>query len=158
MTTEASQELVITRIFDAPRELVYQAFTDPDQLAQWFGPVGFSVPRETVEIDARPGGVQRFVMVSDSDPAMTSPVDARFTEVIKNELLVGVEGGSPDGSDGSGDASGADSMRIRLEFHDEDGGRTRLVLRQSPLPVEVMDMAREGWLSSFTKLDKELAA
>jgi uncharacterized protein YndB with AHSA1/START domain len=154
MTTEDSQELVITRIFDAPRELVYQAFTDPDQLAQWFGPVGFSVPRETVEIDARPGGVQRFVMVSDSDPAMTSPVDARFTEVIKNELLVGIESVSPDGS---GDADGTGSMRMRLEFHDEEGGRTRLVLRQGPLPVEVMDMAREGWLSSFTKLDQALA-
>jgi uncharacterized protein YndB with AHSA1/START domain len=155
MTSESSQELVITRIFDAPRELVYQAFTDPDQLAQWFGPVGFSVPRETVEIDARPGGVQRFVMVSDSDPAMTSPVDARFTEVIKNELLVGVESV---GQDGSGDAGGTGSMRMRIEFHDEEGGRTRLELRQSPLPVEVMDMAREGWLSSFTKLDKALAA
>jgi uncharacterized protein YndB with AHSA1/START domain len=155
MTTEGSQELVITRIFDAPRELVYQAFTDPDQLAQWFGPVGFSVPRETVEIDARPGGVQRFVMVSDSDPAMTSPVDARFTEVIKDELLVGVESVSQDGSD---DAGGTGSMRMRIEFHDEEGGRTRLVLRQGPLPVEVMDMARVGWLSSFTKLDKVLVA
>jgi uncharacterized protein YndB with AHSA1/START domain len=152
MTSQASQELVITRIFDAPRELVYQAFTDPDQLSQWFGPVGFSVPRDTVEIDARPGGVQRFVMVSDNDPTMTSPVDARFTEVIKNELLVGAEGGSPDGS---GDTS---SMTIRLEFHDEEGGRTRLVLRQGPFPGEVADMAREGWLSSFTKLDKLLTA
>ena len=36
-TTTATEELVITRVFDAPRELVYQAFTDPDQLAQWFG-------------------------------------------------------------------------------------------------------------------------
>jgi uncharacterized protein YndB with AHSA1/START domain len=35
-----SQHIEITRIFDAPRELVYRAFTDPDQLAQWFGPVG----------------------------------------------------------------------------------------------------------------------
>ena len=51
-----SNELVITRIFDAPRELVYRAFIDPDQLAQWFGPVGWSVPRDTVDIDARVGG------------------------------------------------------------------------------------------------------
>ncbi len=51
--TAASQELIISRVFDAPRELVYRAFTDPDQLAQWFGPVGYSVPRDTVDIDAR---------------------------------------------------------------------------------------------------------
>ena len=60
-TTTATEELVITRVFDAPRELVYRAFTDPDQLAQWFGPVGYSVPRipststpERVGISASP--------------------------------------------------------------------------------------------------------
>jgi uncharacterized protein YndB with AHSA1/START domain len=89
--TGGSQELRITRIFDAPRELVYRAFVDPDQLAQWFGPVGFSVPRDTVDVDARVGGHQRFVMINDDDPSFRSPVDATFTEVIENELLVGEE-------------------------------------------------------------------
>jgi uncharacterized protein YndB with AHSA1/START domain len=148
MTSPAGQELVITRTFDAPRALVYRAFTDPDQLAAWFGPAGFSVPRETVEIDARPGGVERFTMVSDTDPAMASPVNARFTEVIENELLVGVEAGP----------GPAASMTLRIEFHEEPGDRTRLVIRQGPFPGEIADMAREGWLSSFPKLDKLLAA
>ncbi len=40
----ATSELVIERTFDAPRELVWKAFTDPDQISQWFGPVGYSVP------------------------------------------------------------------------------------------------------------------
>jgi uncharacterized protein YndB with AHSA1/START domain len=149
MTAETGQQLELTRVFDAPRELVYRAFTDPDQLSAWFGPVGFSVPRETVEIDPRPGGVERFDMVSDTDPTMTSPVRAKFTEVIDNELLVGVE----DGADGPGTG-----MTMRLEFHDEDGGRTRLVLVQGPFPGEVADMARQGWTSSFTKLDTLLTA
>jgi uncharacterized protein YndB with AHSA1/START domain len=148
MTSPAGQELVITRTFDAPRALVYRAFTDPDQLAAWFGPAGFSVPRETVEIDARPGGVERFTMVSDTDPAMASPVNARFTEVIENELLVGVEAGP----------GPAASMTLRIEFHEEPGDRTRLVIRQGPFPGEIADMAREGWLSSFPNLDKLLAA
>jgi uncharacterized protein YndB with AHSA1/START domain len=152
--TEAAQtkELVITRVFDAPRELVYKAFTDPDQLAQWFGPVGWSVPRETVEIDVRPGGHQRFVMVNDSDPEQRSPVDGTFVEVVENELLVGSEEweGVPDMQD-------AGPMQIRLEFHDEDG-KTRVVLRQGPYTPEVEEMARQGWESSFTKLDKLLAA
>jgi uncharacterized protein YndB with AHSA1/START domain len=149
--SDATEELVITRIFDAPRELVYRAFTDPDQLAAWFGPVGWSVPRDSVDIDAKVGGHQRFTMVNDADPTMASPVDATFTEVIENELLVGEE-------DTSGIPEfGGSIMRMRLEFHDEPDGRTRLVLTQGPYQPEIVDMAREGWASSFTKLDTLLA-
>ncbi|BCY12463.1 SRPBCC domain-containing protein [Actinoplanes sp. L3-i22] len=145
-------DLVITRVFDAPRALVYRAFTDPDQIAQWFGPVGWSVPRDSVEIDARPGGKQVFTMVNDADPSMSSPVNATFTEVIENELLVGEEDVShiPD--------FGADKLVMRIELFDEEGGRTRLVLTQSPFPAEMETGAREGWGSSFTKLDKLLGA
>jgi uncharacterized protein YndB with AHSA1/START domain len=138
-------DLTITRVFDAPREVVYRAFVDPDQLAQWFGPVGFSVPRDTVDVDAREGGHYRFTMLSDDDPAETSPVNARFVEVVENELLVGVEEGVP------GSQFPVDLM-MRIEFHDDNGG-TRVVLRQGPYDPDVMRMAREGWLSSFTKLD-----
>jgi len=147
----AANELVISRVFDAPRELVYKAFTDPDQLAAWFGPVGYSVPRETVEIDARVGGYQRLVMVNDADPSETSPVDATFTEVIENELLVGREKW-----EGVAGLQEGGSMSIRLEFHDEDG-KTRLVVRQGPYTQEMEGMAREGWGSSSTKLDALLA-
>ena len=54
------QELVITRIFDAPRELVWKAWTDPNHIAQWWRPNGFSTTTDTM--DVRPGGVWRFVM------------------------------------------------------------------------------------------------
>jgi uncharacterized protein YndB with AHSA1/START domain len=150
--TETAQDLVIEREFDAPRDAVYRAFVDPDQLAAWFGPVGYSVPRETVEIDARPGGRQRFVMISDANADERSPVDATFIEVVENELLTGeerVEGipGFPDGV----------VMRIRLEFHDAGDGRTRLVIRQGPYSADIVEMARAGWGSSFTKLDALLA-
>ncbi|HET6478494.1 MAG TPA: SRPBCC domain-containing protein [Actinoplanes sp.] len=138
-------ELRITRVFDAPRVLVYRAFTDPDQLAAWFGPVGWSVPRDTVEIDARPGGVERFTMVNDDDPSLTSPTNAVFVEVIENELLVGEE-----------EFQGV-VMRIRLEFLEESGGRTRLHLTQGPYPDGILGGANEGWGSSFTKLDALLA-
>jgi uncharacterized protein YndB with AHSA1/START domain len=150
--TKASEELVITRVFDAPRELVYRAFTDPDQLSQWFGPVGYSVPRDTVDIDVRVGGHQRLTMVNDSDPTMRSSVDARFIEVVENELIVGVE--DWEGVQGIQDAG---SMQARIEFHDEGGGKTRLVLRQGPFSEQMEGMAREGWNSSFAKLDALLA-
>src|SRR6185437_7880791 len=53
MNGTTRQDLVITREFDAPRELVYRAFVDPDQLAAWFGPVGYSVPRDSVSVEAK---------------------------------------------------------------------------------------------------------
>jgi uncharacterized protein YndB with AHSA1/START domain len=141
----------MTRTFHAPRHLVYKAFTDPDQLSAWFGPVGWSVPRDTVDVDLRVGGQQRFTMVNDEDPSMTSPVNSTFVEVVENELLVGEEEwNDPD--------LGPTKMSVRLEFHDEGNDSTRLVLRQGPYTAEVESMAREGWESSFTKLDKLLAA
>jgi uncharacterized protein YndB with AHSA1/START domain len=146
----ATTEIVIERVFDAPPELVYRAFTDPDQVAQWFGPVGFSVPRETIDMDVRPGGHQRFTMVSDTDPDRTSPVNATFTEVVENELLVGIEEWEMPGVEGTV------TMTARFEFHAENG-KTRLVIRQGPYTDEVAEMARQGWASSFTKLDALLA-
>jgi uncharacterized protein YndB with AHSA1/START domain len=148
----AANELVITRVFDAPPELVYRAFTDPDQLAAWFGPIGWSVPRDSVDIDARTGGHQRFTMVNDADTSMTSPVNATFEQVVENELLVGSEDVS-----GIPGFAGVARFSMRIEFHDE-GGKTRLVLRQGPYSAEMAADAREGWGSSFTKLDTLLAA
>jgi uncharacterized protein YndB with AHSA1/START domain len=141
-----SQYIEITRIFDAPRELVYRAFTDPDQLAQWFGPVGCWVPRESVEIDARVGGHLRFVMTA---PDVNSPVDATFTEVVENELLAAA-------MEASGIPGVAAPLRVelRLEFHDEGDGKTRLELRQGPFATGQLGAdTRSGWESSFTKLD-----
>jgi uncharacterized protein YndB with AHSA1/START domain len=152
MTAEATYELSISRVFDAPRELVYQAFVDPDQLAQWFGPIGFTVPRESVAIDARVGGYQRFVMESVDDPSLRSPIDGTFTEVVENELLVGEQEVT-----GIPGFEGIARMTLRLEFHDEPGGKTRLELRQGPYSMHVETNAREGWNSSFTKLDNLLA-
>jgi uncharacterized protein YndB with AHSA1/START domain len=73
--TEAANELVITRVFDAPRELVYRAFVDPDELAQWFGPVGWSVPRDSVSVDPRVGGHQVFTMVNDATRPRPRPCE-----------------------------------------------------------------------------------
>jgi uncharacterized protein YndB with AHSA1/START domain len=141
-----SQYIEITRIFDAPRALVFRAFTDPDQLAQWFGPTGCWVPRESVEVDARPGGHLRFVMTA---PDVRSPVDATFTEVAENELLA-----AEMMADGVPGVAGPLRVHLRLEFHDEGHGKTRLELRQGPFTDGQLGTdTRSGWESSFTKLD-----
>jgi uncharacterized protein YndB with AHSA1/START domain len=144
-------DLVISRIFDAPRELVFQAFADPDQLAQWFGPVGYSVPRDSVDIDTRTGGHQRFAMVNDANPSERSYIDATFAEVIENELLVGYQ--DVEGVPGT---EGSVRFMLRIELHEESEGRTRLELRQGPYTAEMEGNARLGWESSFTKLDSLL--
>jgi uncharacterized protein YndB with AHSA1/START domain len=151
VTQETVQDLIISRVFDAPRELVWRAFTDPDQLAQWFGPVGYSVPRDTVDIDRRPGGHERFVMVNDADPAERHPMDSIYSEVIENEVLAGYQD-----AEGLPEADGTVRMEFRLEFHDEPDGRTRLDLRAAASSATEQDEMREGWESSFTKLDQLL--
>ena len=78
MKETPSYDIEMTRTLDVPRERVYQAFTDPDQFAEWYGPVGFPVDRATVELDAQVGGRQRFTMASDTDPSMRSRVRRPF--------------------------------------------------------------------------------
>jgi uncharacterized protein YndB with AHSA1/START domain len=80
------RELDIVRVFDAPRELVWKAWTDPDQLALWWGPAGLHTPRESVEMDVRPGGVFRLTMVMD-DGSAEYPSDMRYTVVEPMDRL-----------------------------------------------------------------------
>jgi uncharacterized protein YndB with AHSA1/START domain len=60
VTTPTDREIVLTRVFDAPRDLVYDAFTKPELLKRWFGPRGFSLT--VCEVDLRVGGDWRFVL------------------------------------------------------------------------------------------------
>ncbi len=79
----ADREIVATRIFDAPRELVFEAWTDPEQIARWWGPRGFTTTIH--EMDVRPGGHWRFIMHGPDG------VDYRnhsvYTEVVKPERI-----------------------------------------------------------------------
>ena len=153
MTTATTAQLALTRIFEAARELVYQAFTDPDQLAAWWGPIGNSLPRDEIEFDVRPGGHQRWTEVFAADPSVRVNVHFDLAQVVDGELLDGtmhVTGRLPEGIEPF-------ETRVRLEFHDESGGRTRLEVRQW-LPEQLASPSEAGWLEAFTKLDATLAA
>lgn len=149
--SEHTHEAVISRYFDAPVEMVYQAFVDEDQIAQWFGPLTFHVPRDTVSIDARPGGQWAMTMVGNDNPEWKSPIDSVLTEVEENRLLVGHEitKGFPGMADGT-------KISLRLEFSAEGEG-TRLELRQGPFPAQMSELSAIGWGQSFHKLDGLLA-
>lgn len=145
------EEISVSRVFDAPRELVYRAFVDPDQLCQWFGPAGFSVPCETVQSEARTGGFQRFMLVSGADPTRRAPVDVALNEVVEDELLVAhADIGAIAG------AGRTARIRLRLEFLDQSSGRTRLELRQDPSRHEICVEPEAAWENSFTRLDSLL--
>ncbi|MFF2028671.1 SRPBCC domain-containing protein [Arthrobacter sp. NPDC058192] len=149
--TRESHTLTMTREFDAPRELVFKAFTDPDQLAAWFGPVGVDSPRDRIVVEPRVGGAWRLVMVYEEDGATKeSPVDAVISVYDPPSLLVATQRTEPD-------AGITLQLEMRLEFEDL-GARTRLHLTQGPFDsTEWVDMTREGWGTSFTKLDEVLA-
>jgi uncharacterized protein YndB with AHSA1/START domain len=146
-----SGEISVSRVFDAPHELVYQAFVDPDQLGQWFGPAGFSMPFETVHSDVRTGGFQRFVLVNDADPSLRTPVDVALGEVVEDELLVAHADIGPVAGTGR-----TARIRLRLEFLDQPGGRTRLELRQDLFRDDICGDQEATWESSFTRLDSLL--
>lgn len=147
VTNNIPYDIELTRLFDSTRERMYKAFTDPDQFARWYGPVGFPVPRDTIEIDARIGGSQRFTMVGEADPTMRTTFDGRFTEVVANQLLAssGTWHGVP------GQESGWPS-NLRVEFQDQEG-KTRVVVREGPHPEGTADMGRQAWEMMFDKLD-----
>ena len=142
-------KLVIEREFSAPRGAVWAAFTEPEILAEWFGPEGWGVHVDTVDIEPRVGGVQKLVMHLLEDPTQTSPVHATFTEVREHELLVG--------EDGPHEMTLNLVIELRVEFSDCPAG-TALRITQGPLPSEVLEPARAGWESSFTKLDRLFSA
>jgi uncharacterized protein YndB with AHSA1/START domain len=153
MTTTTTPRLALTRIFNAPRAVVYQAFTDPDQLAAWWGPIGNSLPRDEIEFDVRPGGHQRWTEVSAADPRIRVHVRFDLTEVVDGELLDGTmhtSGHLPGGFEPF-------ATRVRVEFHEQPDGRTRLEIRQW-LPEHLVSPSEQGWLEAFTKLDAALAA
>jgi len=153
MTTTTTPRLALARIFDAPRALLYQEFTDPDRFAAWWGPIGNSLPRDEIEFDVRPSGHQRWTEVFAADPRIRVHVRFDLTRVVDGELLDGtmrVTGRLPEGLEPF-------ETRVRLEFHDEADGRARLEVRQW-LPEHLVSPSEQGWLESFTKLDAALAA
>ena len=153
MTTTLTPQLALTRIVDAPRAHVYRAFTDPDQFAAWWGPIGNSVPRDQVDFDVRPGGYQEWSEVFPADPGIWTRGRIDLTEVVDGELLDGVmhiTGQLPGGFEPF-------ETRIRVEFYDEADGRTRLEIRQW-LPEQYVSPTEGGWGEALSKLDAMLTA
>lgn len=114
----SSREIVVSRVFDAPRELVWQAMTDPQHVIHWWGPRGFSTTIETM--DVRTGGTWSHVMRGPDGAEY--PNKSIFTEVIKPERIVYSHGGGKKGGTGVHFISA-------WTFETVDGNQTRLTIR-----------------------------
>ncbi|HVC37014.1 MAG TPA: SRPBCC domain-containing protein [Gammaproteobacteria bacterium] len=145
------RELVITRILDVPRELVFRAWTDPAYLVCWWGPKGFTNP--VCEIDARPGGNLRIVMRGPDGSEY--PMKGVFREVQANKRLVF--------TNIAADAEGKHLLEGLTEVtFTEQSGKTKLTLQTRAVgKVSFADRMlagmEAGWTQSLERLEALLA-
>lgn len=147
-TATTEEDLRIERVFDAPRELVFKAWLDPEQLSKWYGPAHFRSPQERITVEPQLGGRWELVMIQ-GDGGAEHPVRSRIVELVEPELLVIENEAMPD--------HGMGVTLTRVEFHDE-GAKTRMVLTDGPYEKRMGEMAGQGWAGAFDKLDAVLSA
>jgi uncharacterized protein YndB with AHSA1/START domain len=158
-TEQASRVLEITRVFDAPREVVFRHLVEPGLIARWWGPDGFATPADRVDVEARSGGAHRKTMVLESAEiaaGMGMPVGTEFPdaatvlEISPPGLLVLTSEPQP--------AIGLVERTVtRIELHAEGPERTRLVLIDGPYTEMMAPNAETGWTQQFGKLERLLA-
>jgi uncharacterized protein YndB with AHSA1/START domain len=120
------RELIFTRVFDAPRELVYKAWTDPRHLIQWWGPKGFTT--SVYEMDVRPGGVWRLTMRGPDGREYKNRIV--FIEVVKPERLVYKH--DPE--------EGCEPVRFEITVtFAKEGAKTRLTMRMLFPSADALD-------------------
>ena len=145
MTGPASpvDELVYTRVFDAPRELVFRCMIEPEHLTHFWGPAGVSTPLAGITVDARPGGAFDAVMVNDTDGSVYR-MRSVYVEIIEPERLAWTD---PDSG-----------VMTTSTFVDLDGSRTELTIRQTNVPEAFRSPeARAGFSTSLDRFAAHLA-
>lgn len=138
------RELVITRTFDAPRRLVFAAFSKPENIVHWWGPKGFSLPQ--CEVDFRPGGIFQFVMRGPD--GKDYPFRGSYLEIIEPERIVfqGIINDEP-----------GHQVWTTVTFAEENG-KTSLTVRQTySFESDATRGAEEGWNQTLDRLADFLA-
>jgi len=156
MTTEnpkifAKHDLVLTRVLDAPRALVFKAWTDPRHLAQWWGPHGFTNP--LCELDVRPGGAIRIHMRGPDGTVY--PMRGVFHEIVEPERIVFTSAAL----DGDGRPLFEVRNTVTLAGH---GGKTTLtlearVVEQTAEAAPYLEGMEAGWTQTLERLDAYVA-
>ena len=149
--TKLERELTLVRIFDAPRELVFQAWTDPKMMAKWWGPR--IVTDSICELDVRVGGSLRIVMRAQG--GQEYPMKGVFTEVVAPELLAFTN----IAVDEKGTHLLEGTTRVTFE---KQGDKTKLTMHthmfgKVPQAEFMLGGMQEGWSQSFDRLAEFLA-
>jgi uncharacterized protein YndB with AHSA1/START domain len=139
----AAGELTFTRVFEAPRELVFRCLTEAEHLTHFWGPAGVSTPLDGITVDLRPGGVFETVMVNDADGSQYT-MRATFVEVVTPERIVWTD-----------PASGMTTSSVLTDL---GGGRTEVRIHQTRAPAPMLSPeARAGFLTSLDRFAAYLA-
>jgi uncharacterized protein YndB with AHSA1/START domain len=153
-----SEELVITRIIDAPRELVWKAWTEPERMKKWWGPKIFTSP--VCKIDLRIGGKYLFCMRDKEGKDYWST--GVYKEIVAPERLVcsdsfSDENGNPVPASHYGFPGDFPfEMTVTVTFESQ-GSKTKMTLRHAGMPSgDMSKMAGLGWNESFDKLAESL--
>ena len=145
-STAAQTSLIMKRSFPAPRDKVFDAWTDPEMMKQWLAPVGYSTPE--AEADLRVGGRYRVVMKHDEKGATHTAV-GEYREIKRPERLVFTW---------SWEEGDRHEMLITIELRDQ-GGSTEMVFKHERFASEESRTNHEqGWTSSFEKLAQCVSA
>ena len=145
------QELVLIRIFDAPRKLVFKAWTDPKCVAVWWGPHHFTNP--VCELDARPGGAIRIHMRAPDGTVY--PMTGVFNEVVEPERIVFTSAAL--------DAAGNPMFEVLTTvIFAEQGGKTKQtmrarVIKMTPQAAPYIAGMEQGWTQSLERLTAYVA-
>ena len=147
------QELSVTRMFNAPRERVWMAYTEPEMVKRWYGPKGFTAP--IIESELRPGGRYLYVMRSPDGKDFWSA--GVFRELVPPERIVAIDSFAdregnivPASYYGLSEGWPLES-EVVTTFEDMDG-RTKLTIRQAGVPGADLENAVAGWNESLDRL------
>lgn len=161
-------EVVFVREFDAPRTLVWRAWTEPDMLSRWWGPHGFSAPE--CHIDLRPGG--KYLIVAEAPDGTRYPVSGVYLEIVERERLLMTDNSDEMPAfwraaynrrrDADADAAPPEILlTLTLEDTKNDGAGTKMTLSsrfEAPADrAAALDMgSEETWRQSFEKMEAVL--
>ena len=143
-------ELVITRIFDAPRGIVFKAWSQPEHLMRWWGPYGFTLP--VCEVDFRPGGRWRFCMRSrEGNEEWQQGV---YREIVEPERIVfSYAFEAAEGVSGLSGWTPGHQTLVTVTFAVHEGNKTKLTVRQTNFDkVAVRDDHVRGWNEALDRL------
>lgn len=145
---KSDREVVVTRTFDAPARLVFEAWTKPELFKQWWVPRSMDMTLRSCELDVRTGGKYRLVF--GDDPANPMAFFGKYLDVVPNQRIVWTN-----------EESGADGSVTTVTF-EEKNGKTTLVMSELYPTKEALDAAgtgaQEAMNETFGQLDELLAS